>query len=101
MSQSPTTTDESKGKPSSPARAVTLRSLGIKPRPGLVWNPLLRLPPNRKCPCQSGLKFKKCCRDKLPKAVPEKDADNFKLQMAKPDLVFITKENQEKLLNNG
>lgn len=29
--------------------------------------------------------------------VPEKTAEDFKKQMAKPDLVFITKENEEQL----
>lgn len=35
-----------------------------------------------------------CCLPKLPRAVREKDAEMFREQMSKPDLVFLTHENQ-------
>lgn len=65
--------------------------------PGYSWNPLLKLEPNRKCPCQSGLRFKKCCRDKLQRAVPKKQAEQLKKQMLLPDLVFVTENNKKQL----
>lgn len=69
----------------------------IAPLPGHEWNPLRDLPRNRPCPCRSGQKFKLCCLNRMPKAVPTEVAKQYREQMAKPDLVFITKENQEKL----
>lgn len=69
----------------------------LAPMPGFVWNPLVQLPRNRPCPCLSGLKFKACCLPRLPKVVLQKDADAFKEQMAKPDLVFMTAENKERI----
>lgn len=36
---------------------------------GYVWNPLLSIPPNSLCPCQSYKKFKHCCRKNLPRAI--------------------------------
>jgi hypothetical protein len=67
----------------------------LAPLPGHEWNPLLKLPVNMKCPCKSGLKFKMCCRPKLPHAVPENLAKQYRIQMERPDLVFLTPENQE------
>jgi len=67
----------------------------IAPRPGCEWNPLLRLPPNRPCPCLSGKKFKKCCRDKLQRAVPSDLAKQYRAQMDMPNLVFLNDENRE------
>lgn len=65
--------------------------------PGYTWNPLLGLPRNRPCPCLSGAKFKQCCLHKLPKAIPIEAAEEFIEQMKKPDLVFVTRENEEYL----
>lgn len=93
-------TNEPNEKDSSPDNAESSKQTlkagqtFLAPMPGFRWNPLLTLPPNRTCPCLSGLKFKRCCRDTLPKAVPEKVAKQFEEQMAKPDLVFVTKANQ-------
>lgn len=36
-----------------------------------------------------------CCLNKLAKTVSEKDAKGIRKQMAAPDLVFITRENEE------
>jgi hypothetical protein len=69
----------------------------LAPMPGFQWNPLLTLPRNRPCPCLSGKKFKVCCIGHLPKVVPEKLADEYREQMNKPDLVFLTPENQEEV----
>lgn len=66
-----------------------------KPKPGFARNPLLTLPRNNKCPCLSGKKFKKCCLNKLPRVIPESLAKNFEEQMSKPDLVFVTADNKE------
>lgn len=76
---------------------TTGKLLGMKVMPGWAWNPLLTLPRNQPCPCRSGLKFKTCCLRKLPKVVTIQDAEIFKAQMLKPDLVFITKENEAKI----
>lgn len=67
------------------------------PNPGWTHNPLLRLPRNKECPCRSGKKFKVCCQRTLPRLVTVQDAKNFCEQMAKPDLVFMTKTNAEVL----
>lgn len=69
----------------------------IAPMKGFVWNPLLKLARNRPCPCLSNRKFKQCCLNKLPKAIPESLAKDYREQMAKPDLIFITKENEERV----
>lgn len=69
-------------------------SVVMAPLPGFTWNPLTTLPRNRQCPCLSGQKFKLCCLPKLPKVIPVKDAELFREQMEKPDLIFLTKENE-------
>lgn len=73
------------------------KSLAMKPLPGFAWNPLRTLPRNIPCPCLSGRKFKTCCLIKLPPVVPAKDAEAFLEQMSKPDLVFLTKENEGRI----
>lgn len=40
--------------------------------PGNRWNPLTRFPRNHVCWCGSGVKFKKCCIDKLARYVEAK-----------------------------
>lgn len=70
----------------------------LAPLPGHVWNPLRSLPRNSQCPCPSGKKFKACHLDKLPWAVPADTARQYIDQMAKPDLVFVTKENQAEVI---
>lgn len=70
-------------------------------RQGYAWNPLLTFPRNKYCPCQSGKKFKACCLSTLPAAVTLATAKKYKEAMAKPALVFLTKENQEKVLGPG
>jgi hypothetical protein len=64
------------------------------PMPGFVWNPIRTYPRNNPCPCRSGQKFKACCLNRLPPAVPEELARQYREQMKKPDLIFITKENE-------
>lgn len=44
--------------------------MGKIPAAGFVRNPLTELPPNMKCPCGSGVKFKKCCKPLTPYAIP-------------------------------
>lgn len=60
-----------------------------------AYNPLLSLPRNSLCPCRSGEKFKRCCLPTLPRAVTIVEANTFKEQMEKPDLLFITDGNRE------
>jgi hypothetical protein len=43
----------------------------IKPAPDFTHNPLLKLPVNMRCPCGSGLKFKKCCRPLTRPFIPK------------------------------
>lgn len=72
------------------------------PIKGMVWNPLRELPRNMLCPCKmTGLKFKACCLPKLPLVVPENVAKVFKEQMAKPDFIFRTAENEQWLEENA
>lgn len=61
--------------------------------PGYQWNPMRQLPRNMPCPCRSGRKFKRCCLKQMPIAVPAAVADDYRKQMAAPDLVFITHQN--------
>jgi hypothetical protein len=74
-----------------------LERSGMKPMPGFAWNPLKTLNPNRPCPCLSEKKFKACCLDKLAPVVSQALADDFKIQMEKPDLVFMTPDNEAKI----
>lgn len=53
---------------------------GYVPRPGFIRNPLLRFPRNKKCPCNSGKKFKHCHLNVLPYAIPDPK------QMKKPEV---------------
>lgn len=89
-------------EPTAQANPLLLKPLplpnAIAPMEGYEWNPLRTLPPNQPCPCLSGRKFKKCCKDGLPLAVPKGVADQFRAQMKKPDLVFLTKTNGEKVM---
>lgn len=100
----------SEGRPQetqSPLNQAPLQSLKPRPQaqdiqpsarglqPGFTWNPLRRLPPNRECPCQSGKKFKACCKDRLPRAVPSATASLYEEQMKKRNLLFLTDENEE------
>lgn len=77
---------------------IPSHKMAMKLAPGFTWNPLRTLPRNQLCPCRSGKKFKRCCLDTLPIAVPEKHAEIFLEQMSKPDLVFVTNENKERIL---
>lgn len=49
------------------------------PIKGHVPNPLYRLPVNFPCPCQSGKRLKKCCRDLIPKYVPKDVVKNWEV----------------------
>lgn len=74
-----------------------MEKAGVKPAPGFAFNPLLKLEPNRPCPCLSEKKFKVCCRDKLAPFVTVEIAKEFEAQMAKEDLVFMTPDNKDKI----
>lgn len=92
----PTTSDSSIPPPLTTTMTRT-RGIFQIPLPNHVWNPLLTLPVNMRCPCRSGKKFKQCCRPKLPKAVSKENALKYLGQMKKPDLFFITPENKHHL----
>lgn len=81
---------------SEPAASTKRRKAHVSmgPLPGHTWNPLLRLPRNMPCPCRSQKKFKVCCLSKLPQAVKIEDAKTYEEQIAKGELVFVTKENE-------
>lgn len=71
--------------------------LARKPKRGFAFNPLRALPRNSLCPCKSGKKFKSCHLRLLPEIVTEETAAKYREQMLKPDLVFITNENQAQI----
>lgn len=72
------------------------------PKDGYTWNPLSRIERNAPCPCGSGLKFKRCHIDKLPRVVSDKQADTYKKAMRAPGGVrFITNENKAKMADEG
>lgn len=47
-------------------------------KPKFQWNPLKKLQRNEPCPCGSNLKFKKCCLNGLPDALPSEQADHIR-----------------------
>lgn len=51
------------------------------PIEGHAWNPLLELPRNMVCPCESGKKFKHCHLRTLPVVVTEGTAGDYKRAM--------------------
>lgn len=51
---------------------------GVKPAPGMAWNPLLKWERNLPCPCKSGKKFKHCHLPTMPKCVPQGMAVDLK-----------------------
>ena len=57
------------------ARMITM------PREGMGWNPLRDWPRNETCFCNSGLKAKKCCLNRQPDCIDEKDAHNLRVAM--------------------
>lgn len=59
------------------------RRVALKPKAGMTYNPLLRLPRNSRCPCQGGKKLKNCCLPNLPALVPESVAEHYEKVMAK------------------
>lgn len=65
-----------------------LSKLALKPKPGHDWNPLLKVPRNNPCPCQSGKKFKHCHLNLVPRIVEAKQAQHFKTAM-KGKIKFI------------
>lgn len=82
--------NETDSSTSSSVPAAKFRRCQLIPK-GFTRNPLLTLERNRKCPCQSGLKFKRCCLNRISRIVPEMQAKVIKEQMAMPDFVFVMK----------
>jgi len=50
--------------------------MGLILKNGAIWNPVRKWPRNALCPCESGVKFKKCCLEKIPLAINKKELDN-------------------------
>ncbi len=53
-----------------------------------AYNPFLKWPRNRPCPCNSGKKFKVCCLDTIPKKIPLKNAALIMDGMKKAGIVL-------------
>jgi uncharacterized protein YchJ len=68
---------------------------------GFVANPLMKIPRNSKCPCQSGKKFKVCCMSRVPRFVTAEIAEKHKKQMLRPNLTFRIVENTKGEISNG
>lgn len=51
---------------------------GFIPLPGFSWNPLVGYPPNLLCFCESGKKFKKCHRGKIPEVIKTEKVESVK-----------------------
>lgn len=71
-------------------------------KPGYSWNPLLGIPRNHLCPCDSGKKFKHCHLPTLPRAIPEQLAGEYRVALRDvgvvkfvEDMKDIINENQE------
>lgn len=56
------------------AHPIPPKGRAFIPQRGNDWNALQAYPRNAPCLCGSNIKFKKCCRDKLAKTLPVKDA---------------------------
>jgi len=44
-------------------------NMGYRPINGYDWNPFLKYPPNLYCMCGSGVKFKRCCSNKISRTI--------------------------------
>lgn len=66
-----------------------------KPSEGMDYNPLKSYPRNNPCPCKSGKKFKHCHLDLIPPVIPENLVEVYKVAIAQPDFIIVTKENEE------
>lgn len=51
--------------------------MGYKPIEGFTYNPLLSLPRNMFCPCESGKKFKSCHLPTMPRYVTHELAAEY------------------------
>jgi hypothetical protein len=80
-----------------PFKRPNPKNIAFQPMPGYTHNPLLKLSRNMLCPCLSGKKFKACCLGALPRLVTVREAEIYSEAMLKPDLVFQTPANKEKL----
>lgn len=67
-------------------------SLCMRLKPGFEWNPLLKIPRNAPCPCDSGKKFKHCHLVNMPRAVPEAFAKEYRAGMKQVDLLRFVEE---------
>ena len=61
----PFTSDKKDAKAPDPVTTVRDPRSFFKLKPGYSWNPSLNWPPNKACLCGSGIKFKKCHKNKI------------------------------------
>ena len=67
---------------------------------GFAWNPLLKIPRNFPCPCQSGAKYKDCHLKTMPRAIPSKLAAEYNDKLKHlPSLRFIHDDKEINLEN--
>ncbi len=76
-----------------PKQGARINAWGLKP--GYAWNPLLGVDRNIPCPCGSGAKFKKCHLLKMPRAIPEDLAAQYKAALrSSQNIQFIEDEKE-------
>lgn len=87
---------------SAPALAPPLpKKRAFIPMPGMAWNPLLRYPRNRMCPCLSGKKFKACCLLTLPRVVPSAVAKTYAEAIASGKPLHFIQDEEKKPETEG
>lgn len=69
-----------------------------KLKEGFAWNPLLKIPRNVPCPCDSGKKFKACHLLSMPRVVPQSLADEYKKGMAHVEIIKFIGDEKDKNL---
>ncbi len=62
------------------------------PSPGLTINPLLSIPRNLPCPCDSGRKYKKCHLPTMPYYISQSLAATYQKAMNMPHLIQFTND---------
>lgn len=77
----PVITTDDAGNPLPLPKKRHLVGITTKLNPGMAWNPLVTLPRNMPCPCDSGKKYKHCHLPVMPRAIPEKLAAEYAEQI--------------------
>jgi len=61
-------------------------SLGTYPDKGFTYNPAMKFPPNQKCFCGSGMKFKKCHKLSMPEIISLEESEKIIVAMKQAGL---------------